>query len=84
MGRAEDLLVLEDVAGQGRLFVGADPEIEAEGERRLRATLAVISELDSNGAEPPAPRPGRVGESKPYRPDTTTGPPSLRSHPPPE
>ena len=27
VGGAEDLLVLEDVAGQDRLFVGADPEL---------------------------------------------------------
>ena len=39
VGGAEDLLVLEDVAGQDRLFVGADPELGDVG-----AVLAVRGE----------------------------------------
>ena len=54
VGGAEDLLVLEDVAGQGRLFVGADAELGDVG-----AVLAVRGQqLHQRGALGP----GRVGE----------------------
>ena len=54
MSGAENLLVLEDVAGQGRLFVGADPQLGDVG--------AVRTVLGQQFEQRRALRAGRIGQ----------------------